>query len=94
MQTDTSTKSRGRELEKYSFNGPATDMTLEDSGKGANEPYNQFAGRNPSTYSWQQYSTSLDESKLSAETIAKGKKLEAEIEGTTAKNRHLAEERG
>lgn len=96
MNTDGSGKSgRGRELEKFSFGGPKSDLnTLEDSGKGDREPYNQFAGRNPSSYSWNQYSTSLDESKLSAETIAKGKRLEKEIEGTQSKNRHLAEERG
>lgn len=95
MQTDASTKSRGRELEKFSFGGSSAKLdTLEDSSKGDSQPFDQFAGRNPSSYSWNQYSTNLDQSKLSAETIAKGKRLEKEIEGTQSKNRHVAEERG
>jgi len=96
MQTDASSKSaRGRELEKFSFGGPSDKLdTLDDSGKNDTQPFDQFAGRNPSSYSWNQYSTSLDQSKLSAETIAKGKRLEKEIEGTQSKNRHVAEERG
>ena len=96
MQTDASTKSsRGRELEKFSFGGPTDKLgTLEDSSKNDTQPFDQFAGRNPSSYNWNQYSTSLDQSKLSAETIAKGKRLEKEIEGTQSKNRHVAEERG
>ena len=97
MQTDASTKSsRGRELEKFSFSsGPSNKLdTLEDASKNDSQPFDQFAGRNPSSYSWNQYSTSLDPSKLSAETIAKGKRLEKEIEGTQSKNRHVAEERG
>ena len=96
MQTDGSTRSsRGRELEKFSFGGASDKLgSLEDSSKNDSQPYDQFAGRNPSSYNWNQYSTSLDQSKLSAETIAKGKRLEKEIEGTVSKNRHVAEERG
>lgn len=58
------------------------------------EKFDQFKDKKKSTYSDSLYSTSYDIKKLDKKTIKKGEDLEYEINQTSARNRHLQEERG
>ena len=80
---------RGRELVKFRFDGPQDEtkmqeLTLEDNG----EHFNQFEahikrnnGVDKSTYNFEQYSSKIDKSKITAEVERKAVQMEKLLEG-------------
>lgn len=84
-----------RALEKPSWltsSGPALD-SLDDMAKDKSS-FDQFAGRNKSSYKDSLYTSEIQHDKITSEMHTQAARLEDEIQNTTSNNRHILEERG